>query len=133
MRPPVQAVRMTSCDNPLCACDPCTCGDNCHCGASRLGASERRVMDVLWGQPARELTVREVCDALPEFAYTTIATVLERMVQKGLLRRRKEGRVIRFAAIGSGSTHTAVLMHQALSLGADPQAALVRFAESLSP
>lgn len=123
---------MTTCDNPLCACDPCTC-DDCNCGAARLGAFERRVMQILWDDPVREFTVREVAAALPEYAYTTHATVLDRLVHKGLVRRRKEGRAVQFAAIGTGSMHSAVLMYQALTAGPDQHAALVRFAETLSP
>jgi predicted transcriptional regulator len=91
------------------------------------------VMEILWEDPVREFTARDVADALPEYAYTTVATVLDRLVNKGLVRRRKEGRVIQFAAIGPGSTHTAVLMYQAFAAGRDPDAALIRFAETLSP
>jgi BlaI family transcriptional regulator, penicillinase repressor len=90
-------------------------------------------MEVLWADPTREFTVREVADALPEYAYTTHATVLDRLVHKGLVRRRKDGRVIQFAAIGTGSTHSAVLMSVALGAGPDPEGTLVRFAETLSP
>ena len=96
---------MTTCENPLCACDPCTC-DSCNCGAARLGAFERRVMEILWEDPARELTARDVADALPQYAYTTLATVLDRMVHKGLVRRRKQEHVIRFAAIGTEVPHS---------------------------
>lgn len=123
---------MTTCDNPLCACDPCTC-DDCTCGAARLGAFERRVMEILWKDPVREFTVRDVAAALPEYAYTTHATVLDRLVNKGLVRRRKEGRVVHFAAIGTGSMHSAVLMYQALTAGPDTNGTLVRFAETISP
>lgn len=126
-------VAKTKCDNPMCSCDPCTCSE-CGCGVIKLGTSERRVMDILWEEPLKELTGRDVADALPEYAYTTLATVLDRLVHKGLVRRRMDGRVIRFTAIGTRSTHTAVLMYQALAVGGDPDpgAALVRFAETLS-
>ena len=62
-----------------------------------------------------------------------MATVLDRLVHKGLVRRRMDGRAIRFAANGSQGAHTAVLMHETLSRGDDPEAALARFAEILSP
>jgi predicted transcriptional regulator len=116
----------------MCACDPCSCNE-CNCGAARLGAFERRVMEILWQDPEKEFTVHDVVAALPEYAYTTHATVLDRLVHKGLVRRRKEGRAFKFAAIGTGSMHSAVLMYQALTVGPDPNAALVRFAETLSP
>jgi predicted transcriptional regulator len=121
----------TTCDNPMCSCTPCTC-DSCSCGVATLGDLERRVMDILWEDPERELTVRSVADVLPEYAYTTVATVLERLGQKGLVRRRKVGRVVRFVAIGTRGAHTAVLMREALAVSSDPDAALIRFSETLS-
>jgi predicted transcriptional regulator len=120
----------TTCDNPMCSCDPCTC-DDCACGVARVGELERRVMTILWEQEG-ELTGRQVADALPEHAYTTVATVLDRLVHKGLVGRRKLGRSIRFAAVGTQGAHTAVLMREALSHGHDPDSALVHFAEILS-
>ncbi len=78
------------------------------------------------------MTGRQVADQLSEYAYTTVATVLERLTHKGLVTRRMDGRTIRFVAIGSKGAHTAVLMHHALSADSDPDSALVRFAENLS-
>jgi len=124
--------KTTTCDNPMCSCDPCTC-ETCACGVARLGELERRVMTLLWEQGDDELTGRQVAEVLPDHAYTTVATVLDRLVHKGLVRRRMDGRAIRFAAIGTQGAHTAVLMHEALSHGHDPSAALAHFAEILSP
>jgi predicted transcriptional regulator len=121
-----------TCENPRCSCESCTCVD-CKCGGSRLGELERRVMDVLWDWNGGELAGRAVADALPGYAYTTVATVLDRLVHKGLVRRRMEGRTIRFAAAGTRAAHTAVLMHEALGATRDPDAALVRFAQTVSP
>jgi predicted transcriptional regulator len=122
----------TTCDNPKCSCDPCSCSA-CSCSPAKLGELERRVMDILWQQSDSELTGRHVADLLPENAYTTVATVLDRLVRKGLVRRRMDGRLIRFAAVGTPGAHTAVLMHEALAAGHDPDSALLRFAETLSP
>jgi predicted transcriptional regulator len=121
----------STCDNPMCSCIPCTC-DSCSCGVATLGDLERRVMDVVWAVPERELTVRAVADVLPEYAYTTVATVLERLGRKGLVRRRKVGRIVRFVAVGTRGAHTAVLMREALAASSDPDAALIRFSETLS-
>ena len=125
-------ISITTCDNPLCSCVPCGCA-TCSCGAARLGELERRVMNVLWEQDDHELTGREVADVISENAYTTVATVLDRLVHKGLVRRRMDGRLIRFAAVGTQGAHTAVLMHKALAADQDPDSALSRFAETLSP
>lgn len=122
----------TTCDNPMCSCDPCSC-DTCTCGVARLGDLERRVMEILWEEPDSESSGRDVADALPDYAYTTVATVLDRLVNKGVVRRRMEGRTIRFAPVGTRGTHTAVLMHEALAVDSDATAALVIFAETLTP
>jgi predicted transcriptional regulator len=89
-------------------------------------------MDILWEVDGRELTGRDVADHLPEHAYTTVATVLDRLVRKELVRRRMDGRKIRYSAVGSPGAHAAVLMRQAMDAGPDPEAALVTFVQSLS-
>jgi predicted transcriptional regulator len=120
------------CGNPMCSCVPCSCG-HCACGAARLGELERLVIEFLWNHQGGELTGRQVADELPDHAYTTVATVLDRLVHKGLVRRRMDGRTIRFAAVGSGGAYTAVQMREALAEGNDPDAALLHFADILSP
>ena len=120
------------CENPACSCDPCSCVE-CVCGVAKLGDLERRVMEILWKDPSQELTGRDVADVFPESAYTTVATVLDRLVRKGLVRRRTVRGSIHFAAIGTQGAYTAMLMREALSAGDDPEAALVRFTEILSP
>jgi predicted transcriptional regulator len=124
--------KTTTCENPMCSCDPCTC-EACTCGVARVGGLERRVMTILWERRPRESTGRQVADSLPDHAYTTVATVLDRLVHKGLVRRRMDGRTIRFAAVGTAGAHTAVLMHEALSDGEDASSALMHFAGILSP
>lgn len=89
-------------------------------------------MDIVWQSDSREVSVREVADMLPEYAYTTVATVLDRLVHKEMLSRRLDRRTIRFATIGSKGAHTAVQMRLLLAEEGDPAAALERFAEGLS-
>jgi predicted transcriptional regulator len=100
---------------------------------AKLGDLERRVMEILWASESHEVSVRDVANVLDEYAYTTVATVLDRLVHKGLLTRRMDGRSIRFTTVGSKGAHTAVLMRTLLSDDSDPESALQRFAESLSP
>ncbi len=90
-------------------------------------------MDVLWAAPGRTFSGRDVADALPAYAYTTIATILDRLTHKGVVRRIVDGRVIRFAATESPATHTAMAMHQALAASGDRDAALARFAQTMTP
>ncbi len=121
----------SACDNPMCTCDPCGCED-CACGVARLGDLERRVMEIVWESGAGEVSVRDVAGALPGYAYTTVATILDRLVHKGMLKRRMDGRTIRFTTVGSKGAHTAVLMRKALGEDGDPDAALRCFVEGLS-
>ena len=89
-------------------------------------------MDILWAEPDRELTGRDVADLLPGYAYTTVATVLDRLVHKALVSRRMDGRTIRFVTTGTRAAHTAGVMHDALVTASDPDAALASFATTLS-
>jgi predicted transcriptional regulator len=115
----------------MCSCDPCGC-DDCRCGVARLGELERRVMEIAWASVESDMSVRDVRRELPAHAYTTVATVLDRLVHKGMLRRRTDGRTIRFSAVGSRGAHTAVLMRKVLGEDDDPDAALCCFVEGLS-
>ncbi|PZG13476.1 penicillinase repressor [Micromonospora craterilacus] len=104
---------------------------------TRLGDLERAVMDVLWDTvPATSngVTVREVADALAgrELAYTTVMTVLDRLAGKGMVQREREGRAWRYRAAASREAHIAQLMLDALDLGGSRDAALVRFARSVT-
>ena len=99
---------------------------------TRLGELEGRVMDELWSSMGTERTVREVAEHLPSHAYTTVLTVLDRLEHKGLVRRSRNGRAHRYAAVASREEYTAELMHEALVGTSDRDAALVRFAETVS-
>jgi predicted transcriptional regulator len=100
---------------------------------ARLGELERKVMDQLWASMEQPRTVREVAEHLPSHAYTTILTVLDRLERKGLVRRQRDGRAHRYTAAASREEYTVSLMHEALVSSADRDAALVRFAETVSP
>ncbi|MCM0676726.1 BlaI/MecI/CopY family transcriptional regulator [Micromonospora phytophila] len=104
---------------------------------TRLGDLERAVMDVLWDVvpgTSDGVTVREVADALDgrELAYTTVMTVLDRLAGKGMVQREREGRAWRYRAAASREAHIAQLMLDALDLGGSRDAALVRFARSVT-
>ena len=64
-----------------------------------LSDMEWQILQVIWEQ--KEVTVRDVRDKIApngERAYTTIQTYMERMVEKGLLTKRKLGMVNFFKA-----------------------------------
>ncbi len=93
----------TTCTNPRCTCEVCTCTE-CGCGVARVGDAELQVMEILWAEPGRDRTGRDVADLLPDYAYTTVATMLDRLVHKGLVSRRMDGRLITSPPSGRGPT-----------------------------
>jgi len=90
-------------------------------------------MDVLWdrGAPA---TVRDVSDALHDrgLAYTTVMTVLDRLAGKGMVERERTGRAWSYRPAAPREAYIARLMLDALDLAPSKDAALVRFAHSVS-
>jgi predicted transcriptional regulator len=88
---------------------------------------------VLWdrGSPA---TVRDVADLLRdrELAYTTVMTVLDRLAGKGMVERERAGRAWVYRPAASREAYIAQLMLDALDLAGSRDAALVRFARSVS-
>ena len=68
--------------------------------ASLFGALEVRVLEALWARGG-ESTVRDLLDAFPAAAYTTVMTTMDRLYKKGLLARRKEGRAFMYRATAS--------------------------------
>lgn len=98
----------------------------------RLGDLERRVMDVLWEAPEPPMSGREIADSLPDRAYTTVLTVLERLRHKDFVRRTTQGRVHYFEAAESREAYVAELMIEAMGGAANRKAVLARFAASVS-
>jgi len=64
-------------------------------GGSVLGPLETRLIELLWAR-RRPATVAQIRHALPELAYTTIMTTLDRLFRKGLLLRDKDGRAFTY-------------------------------------
>lgn len=68
--------------------------------ASPLGELESVVMHIIWSSP-EEIAVGDVHNALPDanrIAYTTIKTTMERLADKGILTRVREGKAYRYRA-----------------------------------
>lgn len=63
---------------------------------SVLGPLETRLLELLWSE-RRPATVGHIRQALPELAYTTVMTTLDRLYRKGLLLREKDGRAYAYA------------------------------------
>jgi predicted transcriptional regulator len=81
-------------------------------GSSGFAPLESQVMDAVWA--AREaVSVRDVLDTLNEpraepLAYTTVMTVMNRLVDKGVLNRHGERRGYRYEATATDAAGIAV-------------------------
>jgi predicted transcriptional regulator len=98
----------------------------------RLGQLERRVMDVLWDTADGPMSGRDITDCLPDRAYTTVLTVLDRLRRKEFVRRTTQGRVHFFEAADSREAYVAEVMIDAMGASRNRGAVLARFAESVS-
>ena len=100
---------------------------------NRLGELERAIMEVLWEAPD-PMTVRQVSTCLTDrdLAHTTVMTVLDRLAKKGFARRQRAGRAWLYRPAESREAYVAELMLTALDQTGDRQAALTRFARSVS-
>ncbi len=90
-------------------------------------------MEVLWARD-EPVSVRAVHAALGDrgLAYTTVMTVLTRLVGKGLVQRRREGRAWLYRPVAGREAYVAELMLEALELSGDRGSALVHFAKSVT-
>jgi predicted transcriptional regulator len=97
-----------------------------------LGSLEAKIMRVAWDHPGQFMPVKQMRGELgDELAYTTIMTVMNRLYEKGLLRRRRDGRAWTYRAFGSREAYVAATMSEALNAARDRTAALLHFLADL--
>lgn len=98
----------------------------------RVGALEYAVLVVLW-DGGGWLSGREVWERLGDEsrAYTTVMTILGRLVDKGLVERGEGGRGHVYRAAGDADELTAQAISSLLAATADPRSALAHFVEGL--
>jgi predicted transcriptional regulator len=101
------------------------------------GTLERSIMEALWAaaEPllVRELVARVAAAQGRTLAYTTVQTVADRLVDKGLARKRMQGKAWRYSPALAREEHVAAVMLEALSGTPDHGPALARFAEGIDP
>ncbi|WP_020500950.1 BlaI/MecI/CopY family transcriptional regulator [Sciscionella marina] len=97
-----------------------------------MGDLEAAVLQQLWNEP-QPVTGRELLERLarPSLGYTTLMTVLKRLVDKQLVERVSEGRSIRYRAAGDLDELTAQAIEGLLSSAQDRQAVLAHLIESV--
>lgn len=91
------------------------------------------MLERLW-EAGRPLGVREVMARLTDRrrAYTTVVTILTRLVEKGFARKIPAGRTFLYEAAGSREELAADAISKLLEASEDPRAVLTRFVERLS-
>jgi predicted transcriptional regulator len=102
-------------------------------GRRASGELEGDVLAVLWSADA-PLTPGEVHEALgASLAYTTVSTILNRLLDKGLVERTKVGRAHAYRAIAAETDVVSSGFRSVLTRSHDREALLQGFVESLSP
>ena len=97
------------------------------------GALETDVLRALWNLD-RAASPSDVIDEMgTDLAYTSIATILGRLCDKGLVTRKRSGRAYAYKAASSEADLTAQRIRTILDAALDRQSALAGFAESLDP
>ena len=97
-----------------------------------MGSLEENVMRYLWAVGVA--TPAEVHQAIaPELAYTTVTTVLTRLLEKGRIERSRRGRSFVYAPLQSEAEHRAGAMSTTLGAAADRSAVLSNFVDALDP
>ena len=82
-----------------------SCNCNCSSKCGLLGGLEQKIMDVLWSSktPLKPADVKAKLKG--DSAYTTIMTVMSRMVIKKLLKRKKIGNTYLYSPLSDKKTY----------------------------
>lgn len=99
------------------------------------GELEGAVMEALWIQEGwlSPGEVHEIVGRSRVLAYNTVLTVLVRLVEKGRLDRRRQGRAHVYQPLQTREQYAASRMEQVLAEASDRPVALAKFVEVLDP
>jgi len=99
----------------------------------RSGELEADVLGVLWASDV-PLTPNQVQEKLDRpLAYTTVATILVRLAEKGMVERTRTGRGYSYRPVIKEAEHVTEEIRRLLSRSDDHTVALRGLVESLSP
>ena len=97
-----------------------------------FGGLEADVLAILWASPTA-LTTGQVVDALDTgLAYTTVQTILARLLAKGAVQRQPAGRAHAYSPVLDQAGLAASRMHAMLDRGGDRAVVLSRFVGTLT-
>ncbi|MFG2575109.1 BlaI/MecI/CopY family transcriptional regulator [Streptomyces sp. NPDC048481] len=97
------------------------------------GELEAAVMAALWAAGAPLTPGRVQTELGSGLARTTVATILTRLHEKGVVSRERQGRGYVYLPVQDAAGLTARRMHGELDRGTDRQAVLARFVAQLGP
>ena len=100
-----------------------------------MGSLEGAVLEVLWDSDDA-LKPGEVLDRInlkPEITYSTVLTILRRLLRKQLVTRTKDGKAYRYRPTQGREQQVAQAMAEAFAAASDTNAALGHFVDQLSP
>jgi predicted transcriptional regulator len=97
-----------------------------------MGSLEARALAVLWAHPDGITPAGARTELGGELAYTTVNTILSRLVKKGMAQREKRGKVFVYRASVTEADLAAARMRAALEQTGNRAAALARFVDELS-
>lgn len=96
------------------------------------GALEAEVLAALWAGHRRMTPADVRAELAGDLAYTTVTTILVRLVEKGVVTRRRQGRTYVYEPSLDQADLAASRMHSVLGDGQDRAAVLTRFVGHLS-
>ena len=104
-------------------------------GRRPMGSLEHAVLDVLWDsdEAIKPGDVLARLDIEPALAYSTVQTILRRLVKKNLVNRSKEGQSYLYRPVRTREEQVAETMMDVFSAATDPATALGHFVQRLSP
>lgn len=99
-----------------------------------MGSLEAAVLRVLWDsdEPLKPGDVLERIDLKPKVTYSTVLTILRRLLEKNLVTRARDGKAYRYRPSQTREQQVAQTMADAFGAASDQKAALGHFIEHLS-
>lgn len=104
-------------------------------GAGRRapGALEQEVLGTLWAAEAPLTPAAVQAELGADLAYTTVKTILDRLHDKGLVTRTREGKAYAYSPVVEQADLAAEAMRAALEGSSDRPAVLSKFLGEISP
>jgi predicted transcriptional regulator len=97
-----------------------------------MGSLEARALAALWAHPDGITPAAVRAELGDDLAYTTVNTILSRLVKKGMAERERRGKVYVYRASVTEADLAATRMRAALEQTRNREAALARFVDELS-